>query len=676
MGSGIFLECRTLLPDVTVRSLNSRKLTLQQLGDTLAALPRDTVVILSGFSRDIANQQLSIADSSRFVGEHSAVPVYGVNKNTLGYGIVGGKLKEGYTQGVEAARLAILVMDETPVSSIPVRTESSNRYMFDQRQLRRWGISESLLPRDSVIVERTTTFYQRHTTLVWATVAFIFAQLLVISLLAASILKRRRIQQALRESEERFRTIFEQSRDAISVSVLDHFWYLNPAWAQMFGYGLPSELIGISIYDLIPPESREEVRRRRRDRPLAIPVHDCYHARGLRKDQTAIDTEIRASYFTSHGKTYTLAILRDITTEKRSSEALIESQRQLDIALQAGRMGTWRWDASTNTSTWSPTQESLFGLAPGSYSGDLQDFLDRVHRDDRDAVAEAIAHTIRTGEDYRIIRVIWPDDSRHWVVAHGKVFLDSDGNQKGIIGLTWDVTERRLAEDQIRYQLQLTQAITTHAAESLIMTDEDDRITFVNPAAERTFGWRNEELLGRSFHGTLHHRHPGGSESSIPDCPLIAESRYGEPLQDHEDIFFRKDGEPVDIVCSQTPIMRNQNITGVVMVIHDVTAKKLAARELRRQEEQFRRVFEESPVGMALVSPDHKFQMVNPALTQMVGCRFAGTPGWFHFPSALLIPMTGRPFRPRPMNCFVGIVHDCRRRTATSIRTAMPCGST
>jgi PAS domain S-box-containing protein len=96
-------------------------------------------------------------------------------------------------------------------------------------------------------------------------------------------------------------------------------------------------------------------------------------------------------------------------------------------------------------------------------------------------------------------------------------------------------------------------------------------------------------------------------------------SRSGEPLQDHEDIFFRKNGDPVNIVCSQTPIRHKQNITGVVMVIQDVTAKKRAERELRRQEEQIRRIFEESPVGMALVSPEHKYQMVNPALARMLG---------------------------------------------------------
>jgi PAS domain S-box-containing protein len=179
-------------------------------------------------------------------------------------------------------------------------------------------------------------------------------------------------------------------------------------------------------------------------------------------------------------------------------------------------MGTWRWDAATDVSTWSTTQEALFGLSPASYSGELQDFLDRIHQDDREPVAAAVADALRTGDDYRMeYRVMWPDESRHWLVAHGKVFLDSDGNPKGITGVTWDVTERRAAEDRIRYQLQLTQAITTHAAESLIMTDENDRITFLNPAAERTFGWRNEELLGRSFHGTLH-----PAMSADPNTPL------------------------------------------------------------------------------------------------------------------------------------------------------------
>ncbi len=606
-------------PDVTIRNLNTQTLTLEEIGEALAALPHDSIVLLTAFSLYAANHQLSLTESARFVCERSAVPVYGLNKNILGQGIVGGKLTDGYFQGVEAAKIALAVLNGASPSGIPIRTESSNHYLFDQRQLRRWGIKESALPRDSIVVERSNSFYERHTTLVWGAIGFILAQALIISLLAANIVKRRRIQRALAESEVRFRNVFENSRDAIAVSVDENYAYVNPAWALSFGYGDPAELAGLSIYSLIPPESQDQVREHRRKRSHTT-VHSHYECRGLRKDGTVFDTEVRASLFMMHGKAYTLAILRDITAEKRAGEILRESERQRDLALQAGRMGTWRWDSGTDVSTWSPTQESLFGMAPGSYNGTQQSFLDRVHPDDRSPVVAAVRKAIQTGVDYGMeYRVIWPDGSEHWLAAQGKVFLGPDGQPKGITGVSWDITERRLAEDSIRYQLQLTQAITTHAAESLFLTDGQGRVTFLNPAAERTFGWREEELLGHVLHDAVHHRTPDGKIYQLADCPLASVCNTGQTIRNHEDVFFHKNGAPVDVICSNTPIMRGSRITGAVMVVHDITASKLAARDLHRQEEQFRRLFEESPVGMALLGPDQRFLMVNSALAQMLG---------------------------------------------------------
>src|SRR6185369_11753255 len=92
-----------------------------------------------------------------------------------------------------------------------------------------------------------------------------------------------------------------------------------------------------------------------------------------------------------------------------------------------------------------------------------------------------------------------------------------------------------------------------------------------------------------------------------------------EMARDLEDVFFHKNGTPVDVIRSRTPILQDGQVTGAVMVVHDVTATKKAALEIRRQEEQFRRIFEDSPVGMAVLGPDHKFRMLNHALLHMLG---------------------------------------------------------
>jgi PAS domain S-box-containing protein len=124
--------------------------------------------------------------------------------------------------------------------------------------------------------------------------------------------------------------------------------------------------------------------------------------------------------------------------------------------------------------------------------------------------------------------------------------------------------------------------ITQNTAESLFLLDDEGRTTFSNPAAERTFGWRQAELLGRRLHDILHGRHPDGRPFPMADCPLAGVFVSGRTLHDHEDHFVHRDGAMVPVVCSSSPIFRDGKLAGAVLVVHDMTERKRAERELAR----------------------------------------------------------------------------------------------
>src|ERR687890_835751 len=110
-------------------------------------------------------------------------------------------------------------------------------------------------------------------------------------------------------------------------------------------------------------------------------------------------------------------------------------------------------------------------------------------------------------------------------------------------------------EEALQYQLGLTRTITDNAADSLFLWDTEGRVTFMNPAAEDTFGWRQEELLGEVLHDRMHHRHPDGRPYPSSECPLLRVFESGRTLRDHEDVFFRRDGSVVEVACSHAPIV-------------------------------------------------------------------------------------------------------------------------
>jgi PAS domain S-box-containing protein len=140
-------------------------------------------------------------------------------------------------------------------------------------------------------------------------------------------------------------------------------------------------------------------------------------------------------------------------------EALLESQRQLRLALDAARMGTWVWDIRTGRIQWSDNLEPLHGLAPGSFGGTYEDFLLCLHPDDRDRVRATVALAVETCSPYEMeFRVLWPDGSVRWMSGRGQVFLDAHGEPSCMIGLGIDITERKRDEDDLRAAKEAAEA--------------------------------------------------------------------------------------------------------------------------------------------------------------------------------------------------------------------------
>ncbi|MBN2232126.1 MAG: PAS domain S-box protein, partial [Deltaproteobacteria bacterium] len=138
----------------------------------------------------------------------------------LGHGIVGGMLVSGFAQGEAAAAMAGSILDGEPVKDIPVQHASPNRFMFDYRQLQRFGIGTSHVPADSVVVNRPFSFYQVYAGRIWCAAGVFAGMILLLVFLSVTIFRRRRAERALRESEGRLQTVFDAAR-TVSLVITD-----------------------------------------------------------------------------------------------------------------------------------------------------------------------------------------------------------------------------------------------------------------------------------------------------------------------------------------------------------------------------------------------------------------------------------------------------------------------
>jgi PAS domain S-box-containing protein len=120
---------------------------------------------------------------------------------------------------------------------------------------------------------------------------------------------------------------------------------------------------------------------------------------------------------------------------------------RLRLALEAGGMGTWSWDVESDRVTWDEAMEARYGLAPGSFPGTFDAFLEFVHPNDLVAARQRIEHALVAGDDLRYEhRVVWPNGEVHWLEGRGRVIHDDGGRPVAMIGIGIDIDGRKLSE--------------------------------------------------------------------------------------------------------------------------------------------------------------------------------------------------------------------------------------
>jgi PAS domain S-box-containing protein len=135
------------------------------------------------------------------------------------------------------------------------------------------------------------------------------------------------------------------------------------------------------------------------------------------------------------------------------------ARERLEVAVAAGRMGTWEWDTRTNVVTWSPELEAIHGLAPGSFGGTFEAYLADIHPEDRERVQRTIGESL-SGRDHQLeYRIVWPDGSVRWLEASGRLIRDAQGHPIGMRGVCRDVTRRKQLQDSEKAASQARAAL-------------------------------------------------------------------------------------------------------------------------------------------------------------------------------------------------------------------------
>jgi PAS domain S-box-containing protein len=341
----------------------------------LKSLPPHSLVFYSFFSHDKTGRFFEYDQSATAIANASRAPIYGAWDFNLGYGIVGGKLISGFYQGVAAGKIVLRVLRGEDPDNIPVvrfSEDRPNRYLFDYRQLQRFGIPLSALPKDSMVENMPESFFRRHPTGSLAGAALVVFLAVMNSLLwlnvrrrkaaerllwdqqehleelvtsrsaqlenlnsrlRLDILKREATQKALRESQQLLNKTFASLRDSLLIVSADSRIIVdcNPATTKLFGYSR-EEVVGHSVRLLHVDDAAFDKFRLlalqaiQEKGYLRIPTFEM-----RRKDGEVFTTQVMVMPLHDEAGELVswVSVIRDVTEEKRGEEKLEQYRKKL-----------------------------------------------------------------------------------------------------------------------------------------------------------------------------------------------------------------------------------------------------------------------------------------------------------------------------------------------------------
>jgi len=394
------------------------------------------------------------------------------------------------------------------------------------------------------------------------------------------ITESKKAAENLRESEDKFRSIFEEAIDGIMIGDLATKRNIeaNKAICSMLGY-TREELVGLTIDAIHPkeelPRIREIFEKQGRGEifmATEIPM--------VRKDGSIFYADINSTSVSLGGKQCLIGIFRDITERRQAEEKLRKSDNQLRESQKVAKLGNWDLNLVSRELEWSEQTYRLFDKSPENFVPSHNEFARLVHPDDLGTMQTSFNKALASDDaPYHVAVRIINDSGREWVMeAFGLVRRDPSGNPLSILGTAQDITERKKAEEKIQEREEFIRNILDTVDEGFIVLDRDYRILTANSAYCGMVGGSTEEVIGR-------HCYKVSSKFAQPcyelgqECSVRLVFETGKP---HSARTLRADAEGNILYIEKRayPIKNHFDVvTSVIETISNITEQHLLEEE-------------------------------------------------------------------------------------------------
>jgi PAS domain S-box-containing protein len=527
-------------PQITFEFLDN--VSMREVQQRVSTLTPDSLVLLTIFSRDKDGVFYEYDQFTPLITQSSAVPVFATWDFSLGYGIVGGKLTSGYTEGQRGANVAIRILNGEDPRNIPVEKQTKAQYMFDYYALEKWNIPLSRLPEESFVLDQPVSFYEQNPTLAWSIGIGFIVMLSVIIVLILLNTQRRIAQRELAVSNKELQDIQVSLEERVAVrtkaletsaeishrlsTILDPLKLAGEVvnevrnafdyyYAQIYlfdqggenlvltagtgeagmlmlerGHFLPKGrgLVGRAAENNQPvlvsdttkePDWLPNDLLPETKSEVAIPIAVGNRVLGVLDVQNKTENAI-----TEDDISFLETLAGQVAISLQNARLFAETREateRFELAVAGSNDGVWDWNIVTNKVYYSTRLKEMVGYSDDEFNNDFSEFEEKLHPEDHDQVMQAVQDYLQAKiPAYEpVFRFRHKDGSYRWILARGIAVRDEKGAPVRMAGSHTDITETRL-------QLERTTKMAKRETTLNIITQKIQNTTSMQEALQIT----------------------------------------------------------------------------------------------------------------------------------------------------------------------------------------------
>lgn len=563
-----FVEAVKLM-NINIPVLELKGFGEDELATTLSTFdPINTLLFPLTYYKMPSGKVLSYKQANQ-VFHNSGLPTYTGYSTDIDNGLLGGAVIDGQYHGKIIGEMAQRVLLGEDINDIEILRKSPVRYKFDFNQLKRFDISESDLPQNTIFINKTVSTYQKNKVAIWTVSAVIAALLMMVASLSWAVYQRDHARKALLESDQRLNAAQKIGKVISWEYYPDNnlFWLSNDTESILEHPLSQTPSLKDAIRLIHPDDIRE-----------ALSFVNSTLETG--KEQSA---EFRV--VTKTGKTKTFYVICSLANNKQGQERQITGVC-FDITLQKNAEKALANEKALLSSMIRSIPDILFfkdnnGVYLGcnkkfeAFTGkseryivgknDLELFpqLEGTSYQERDRAVFESGETKRNEE-----WITYPNGEQRLMDVLKTPYLGPNGEMLGLIGIGRDITLLKKIEEDLAQERNLLAITFASIGEGVISTDLEGNVTFISEQACALTGWKQDQAVGQHISKVAPILKKDNKEQPLPKIMLTTSQ---QKTLSNRATLLTKDGKPLKIFQSCSPLHHQKTLVGCVLVFRDIS---------------------------------------------------------------------------------------------------------